>query len=845
MDSFYGNMVNLLNAQFQFDKFYPNKKAMDAAANTDDVFTGRHVLIEYDQEPENYFEKEENDFKSVYYPSRDEIETFVNANHGEMYDHLFMDGKTAYFADENYTQLYVLNYENPVVKNNYIDQYCEISYGTGKVRVFIDEGGSLNKITINKNNKNEVLVLYDNDIIYNFNEINPKNYSGNSNIKCIVGHDINITDNKFYIISYIKNNEGWDINIVDSITADTIFRNPKAGYNDTLYSFKTINIGSTIYNKDSKEIGIVYKEPEEIFIEAMGDEPELFIKFYYELTNEYDTDYTIIGDKDKKIIEKGPLHYKQLVNDTFDSNKDYYFCMPIANFEITKFEIGENNRKLNEIIDNVFTNEKHIYNFDNTFNYDLTIWRKGHELISGKSEDKYREITGYKVPKLDYNLSPDTVLTATPDNKIKGKKLEGSGKIAVNFGQDEVVVSHEKSNNIVNNLGVEGLEIKSLNFPNKGRTWRDTIDETKINAYLTSTIKIFPPIGGVNYYKLNNIVVWISVNQFKHTITYTNNDGEEITEEIISNYIGEALVEKKQEGQEAPVYGPIKDGENKYRIFITNSTASYNKSTNQISFDVKEQDKGSKGILYDARIGEAFIIPYLEIDDYGHAIKTRNTQFILPVVDLENNEITYHLDDTIVNFARQSGLATNLADTIQFTIGNTTRSGSEYTWTFEDMGFATEEDLFVKNSESEAEKPKFYPIATKLRNPISITIGNKELETDGSNPLIFTAEDIGFIRRKGDSGIDSLTFKPNSTLSFGNSILSDEGIQATNGYKIEVKNEGNNKVAFEMDNAGAASINLNKIVLTNAVYGKTLPTEGITEGQIFFLIEETTTNTNN
>lgn len=841
MDSFYGNMVNLLNAQFQFDKFYPNKKAMDAAANTDDVFTGRHVLIEYDKEPENYFETEKIDFCDVYYPSEDEIKRFINEEtHGQIYDYLFMNGKTAYFADPYYTKLYVLNYNEPVIKKNEVDKYCEIICDTGNIKIFMGTNGDLNKITVD----NQHNILYNNRLVYTFNS-----YSGQfrlpmeKDIDYIIGYNISMSQNKFILI-YCDNTDK------NSDTPKIIYKDYSAvkllkGVKNEGEScnFFPIDIGDPCYNKENQNIGIPYKEPEEIFIpcnsiDGIKQDENKFINIFYELTNEYDTNYIIADDKDKKIVENGPIHYKQLVTNTFDPEKDYYFCIPIANFEITNFETGEN-RKINEIIDNVFTNENYLYNFDNTFNYDLTIWRKGHELVDGKSKDRYREITGYKVPKLDYNLSPDTVLTATPDNKIKGKKLEGSGKIAVNFGPDEVVVSHEKSNDIVDRLGFYQPELKALNFPISGRTWVNTFDEGQINGYLTDTIQSFP---AVTYYQLENIVVWISNTPDTHKITYTDDKGEIKTEIVTTNYIGEAI---KKEGKNEP----IKVG-NEYKIFITNSVASYNEDTKKISFEGGE----NKGILYDPRIKEAFTIPYLEIDDYGHAIKTRNTQFVLPVVSGSN--ITYTLDDTIVNFAKQSGLATKLTNTIEFKIGNAIRNSSTgYTWTFEDMGF--EGKSFEKTETlpggweiTDPNKIIFYPTAFKLKNPISIKIGNQTFRTNGSNEsgntneFEFLPENAGFINRKGDSGLGSLNFKSDSIISFGEeeetaTKFGDEEIQAPKGYKI--KNDNN--IAFEMNEAGIASVNLNKIVLTGQeIYGTELPTIEATEGQIFFLIEETTNN---
>lgn len=45
--SFYGNITNSRN-QFIYDRYYPNKHEMDMAANSDGVFLGRYVFVNYD-----------------------------------------------------------------------------------------------------------------------------------------------------------------------------------------------------------------------------------------------------------------------------------------------------------------------------------------------------------------------------------------------------------------------------------------------------------------------------------------------------------------------------------------------------------------------------------------------------------------------------------------------------------------------------------------------------------------------------------------------------------------------------------------------------------------------------
>ena len=45
---FYGNITNTSKTQFQFDKIYSNRKAMEQAKITDGIYLGRYVLVEYD-----------------------------------------------------------------------------------------------------------------------------------------------------------------------------------------------------------------------------------------------------------------------------------------------------------------------------------------------------------------------------------------------------------------------------------------------------------------------------------------------------------------------------------------------------------------------------------------------------------------------------------------------------------------------------------------------------------------------------------------------------------------------------------------------------------------------------
>ena len=48
---FYGNITNTSKTSFTFDVIYPNRRTMDASKDTDGVYAGRYVLVEYSEAP--------------------------------------------------------------------------------------------------------------------------------------------------------------------------------------------------------------------------------------------------------------------------------------------------------------------------------------------------------------------------------------------------------------------------------------------------------------------------------------------------------------------------------------------------------------------------------------------------------------------------------------------------------------------------------------------------------------------------------------------------------------------------------------------------------------------------
>lgn len=63
--SLYGNVKKIGSSTFQFDKIYPNRKAMDDAIKEDNIYNGRYVLVEYGERytEQNGLKVEKDEYK--------------------------------------------------------------------------------------------------------------------------------------------------------------------------------------------------------------------------------------------------------------------------------------------------------------------------------------------------------------------------------------------------------------------------------------------------------------------------------------------------------------------------------------------------------------------------------------------------------------------------------------------------------------------------------------------------------------------------------------------------------------------------------------------------------------
>ena len=72
---FYGNITNTSKTTFSFDIIYSSRLLMDDNADTDGVFLGRYVLVDYDEEPiKAYYNPQTKQFySSSSYSSQSQI----------------------------------------------------------------------------------------------------------------------------------------------------------------------------------------------------------------------------------------------------------------------------------------------------------------------------------------------------------------------------------------------------------------------------------------------------------------------------------------------------------------------------------------------------------------------------------------------------------------------------------------------------------------------------------------------------------------------------------------------------------------------------------------------------
>lgn len=148
--SFYGNITNTSRTQFQFDRTYSNRLAMDQGCYTDNVFIGRYVLVQYDQELSAdmctiAYQKTDNGVKR-FYGSADELKMTVVATSefkygvGNIKDGKYIRVPATYMDTSNTVHRH--NFDEPDASMDRFYKIVGTDSGTNSIKVELMEAGS-------------------------------------------------------------------------------------------------------------------------------------------------------------------------------------------------------------------------------------------------------------------------------------------------------------------------------------------------------------------------------------------------------------------------------------------------------------------------------------------------------------------------------------------------------------------------------------------------------------------------------------------------------------------------------------------------------------------------------
>ena len=102
---FYGNITNVNDVSFSFDKVYSSKKVMEDNVSTDGVYIGRYVLVEYDNDPLTFFARLYQSGNRYFFDDEHEQPAYYirpdTTSSNEVISHGFIMGNFAYFIDSD------------------------------------------------------------------------------------------------------------------------------------------------------------------------------------------------------------------------------------------------------------------------------------------------------------------------------------------------------------------------------------------------------------------------------------------------------------------------------------------------------------------------------------------------------------------------------------------------------------------------------------------------------------------------------------------------------------------------------------------------------------------------
>ena len=891
--TFYGNMVNLLNAQFQFDREYSNYKELKDNTIADGVYIGRHSLVRYEKElSSDTLNKYTNIWDEVTqvdpktFPTYTGLIAYLLQYNIDLYNLTPDKDKTITIPICKYDTK--IDYSADVIiatigKNTYSEKIYiaakeGISFTDYSDIYFVDTVGGYPNITAKDTEGNETVIL---DNIY------PSDKTGTINKDICARMTISyisipqgaVDGEVIYSYSYYDS----DDNLVKKINDTTLKKGlglNAISYSDYTFNFKFVSSGkvekvSNVNNYLVCDNNYSYYLPmEKIFPDTyttcwwagyIADDYYTTSDLQFYNLDEKDSEYKL-----NKFYKRADnvIYQSAITSSGYQKNFKYYLEIPFAHFKVID---STDSFEVNKLIDNYYFGIDNLVDFENELDYDLTVWKK--QFIN--SLESYKEVTGFKLPNMNYNLVKNGVLAVDEDNKIKGKELRGLGKLGVTYQNDTIDISHERSRlntRILGDFNTATGEIRDLSFPvpaTEVEFGYGLYDEAKKAAEKLAKLSDYDDYYQTTITPIEPQPTEDSDDHWSLWIVALDSDGniDEKTptnEENAVQYLEDGKInfseyesDKSAElGKTVKVVALQMDSVvTETETYTIDSTIIYKISDSGTGSDYVKDDNGqwvlykidfnkvkqAWKVYYDPSWADAatyFQLPSFTIDEYGHIISDNNVMCRLPA--LEGDKFTVEFSNLDANYAKTAGVAYGIAPSINFKIGNTSRNSNSYlttgidkdktyTWTLEDLG--------LEIGEGEQGKTR-YPVASNLKNITSVTIGNvTKTATLGKDNLSFTLNEIGAIPLSGNtSDSDLLINGTQATIAAkdgnweGNSegIVFNDAVSADKSFKI-------GDVFKATPNGTEATFN--KIILTEESYGIDLPTDP-TEGQLFFKLED-------
>ena len=856
-NTFYGNMINLLNAQFQFDREYSNYKELQDNTIKDGVYIGRHSLVRYEKDPNNL----DNFLGVLEDTNKTDLKNLTGTS--SFISYLLINNIDLYNTTPNQDKVITIpicSYDTKITNTSDIVHATLNSFPASKgsyceeIIITAANGVDFNDYEFYYRNNNTILSCYKKDDVtkkdidllteisipdgrYQFRTLN-KDLCKRSAIYCTrVGTD------KIGYYTIAANSFSQDGTAIKTETFENTLNSILELNNINGITFNYDFIPSGKVKKVSNDNSTLVCDSNYNYYFSLNKIMELedFTKGWWvgSTPDEYYTNkdlqfYNKEENKNYNLYKKADstIYQSVITNTTYDADTEYYVSIPFAHFKVIK---NTDNFEINKLIDNyyIFYVNNGALDFDNEVNYDLTVWKK--QFIN--NVEKYGEVTGFKLPNMNYNLIKNGVLTVDEDNKIKGKELRGLGKLSVTYQNDTIDISHDRNKLNTKILGefntVDG-DIRTLAFPVPpvevqfgyglgGKLLTSISDYSKF--YQTTFTAVKPSAYTYWAVRLNSDNTITEITQF----LAPNKTIEEIEKEFSVTVVA-------METDSTAII----DGEYNFLLYKVSDSAYEKTADDQwVLYRVTGTEDNYK-VYYDVDLTKDstyFQLPSFTIDDYGHINNTNNVKCRLPALD--DDKFTVEFSNLDANYAKTAGVAYGITPAINFKIGNTSRNSntymtpgiglnkdSTYTWTLEDLGLEIGEG---KQGETR------YPVASNLKNVTSITIGNEtKTVTLGKDNIEFTLNEIGAIPLSTGVGENDLLINGTQAII---SAKDNNWQSSTEGIEFN-KTEGSFKIGdiFKFTPNGAEAT-LKQIVLMEGAYGIDLPTDPV-EGQLFFKLED-------